>query len=118
MQRKLSEHKGPGSASISAPDISDHTGRKVSDWTGELAEVEMVDDEDVVEERALAQSQKNVAVGAGAAAEPNSHHADGPQDSEGDSLMSGELEIEGEDEQLEVHSAAPPSSTPLCHEVV
>ena len=121
MQRKLSEHKGAGSASISAPDISDHTGRKVSDWTGELAEVEMVDDDHdneergLGEERAEAQSQKNLTV---AAAEPASHHADGPQDSEGDSLMSGEVAIEEENEQLEVHSAAPPSSTPLCHEVV
>ena len=58
MQRKLAEHqKGGASASVSAPDISDHTGRKVSDWTGELAEVEMVDNEGL-EERAEAQSQR------------------------------------------------------------
>ena len=39
MQRKLAEHKGT-SQSVSAPEIScdDHTGRKVSDWTGDLGE--------------------------------------------------------------------------------
>lgn len=37
MQRKLEQHRG-ASRSVSAPEIScdDHTGRKVSDWTGEM----------------------------------------------------------------------------------
>ena len=36
MQRKLAEHKG-NSGSVIAPDISEHiSGRKVSDWTGDL----------------------------------------------------------------------------------
>ena len=42
MQRKIAENRGAGTAnqSVSAPNISnyeDHTGRKVSDWTGDLA---------------------------------------------------------------------------------
>lgn len=47
MQRKLAEHKG-NSASVTAPDISDHiSGRKVSDWTGDLGDVDnMMDAED------------------------------------------------------------------------
>ena len=37
MQRKLADRKGT-SGSVSAPEVSfdDHTGRKVSDWTGEM----------------------------------------------------------------------------------
>lgn len=42
MQRKLAEHKGGNSDSITAPDISDHiSGRKVSDWTGDMGEVDV-----------------------------------------------------------------------------
>lgn len=47
MQRKLAEHKG-NSASVTAPDISEHiSGRKVSDWTGDLENVDnMMQEED------------------------------------------------------------------------
>ena len=40
MQRKIAENRGVTNQSVSAPNISnyeDHTGRKVSDWTGEMA---------------------------------------------------------------------------------
>ena len=39
MQKKITEHRGTMSQSVSAPNVSnydDHTGRKVNDWTEEL----------------------------------------------------------------------------------
>ena len=82
MQRKLAEYKGTASQSVSAPDIgSDHTGRKVSDWTGDIVgEVEMCP------EITTAQGPQSHACPAEA------NEADG----EGDSLMT--------DEQHEVQS--------------
>ena len=51
MQRKIAEHKG-NSASVTAPDISDHiSGRKVSDWTGEMGE-----DDNMMQDEEFAQS--------------------------------------------------------------
>ena len=41
MRRKVTEFKGGNSESISAPEILDHiSGRKISDWTGDLGEVD------------------------------------------------------------------------------
>ena len=45
MQRKLGERQGPASQSVSAPDITVESefrsGRKVSDWTGDLLDLAM-----------------------------------------------------------------------------
>lgn len=91
MQRKLAEHKG-NSASITAPDISDHiSGRKVSDWTGEMGEV------DNIEEFAGCSSNHARHGGGGGMAQSHQDAADKSDDQ--DYLMSNE-----DDEQLEVHS--------------
>ena len=47
---------------MSAPDISDHTGRKVSDWTGDLAEVDnLMQDEFASSHPIAAQSHEDAA---------------------------------------------------------
>ena len=83
---------------MSAPDISDHTGRRVSDWTGENAEVEMIVSNDLPDNsdqlmighhRAEAKSQINVA-------EP-----DESCDSEGDSLMNGKVNKDSEQHEVQ-----------------
>ena len=48
MQKKLLERQGPASQSVSAPDITvdnDHSGRKVSDWTGDFGELGLTNDQ-------------------------------------------------------------------------
>ena len=93
MQRKLAEHKG-NSASITAPDISDHiSGRKVSDWTGELGEV------DNIEEFAAGYSSNHARHGGGGGM-AQSHQDAADKSVDQDYLMSNE----DENEQLEVHS--------------
>jgi hypothetical protein len=77
MQRKLAENKG-NDASITAPDISDHiSGRKVSDWTGEMGEVD-----NMMQEEEFASSHPN-----GGA---QSHQDAADKNADEDSLMSEE----------------------------
>lgn len=89
MQRKLAEHKG-NSASITAPDISDHiSGRKVSDWTGDLGEVDNMEE--------FAGSSSNHAHHGGMA---QSHQDAADKSVDDDCLMSDD----DQQDQLEVHS--------------
>ena len=116
MQRKLAEHKGGNSdASITAPDISDHiSGRKVSDWTGDLGD-EVVDDVNIIEEFAsshphacgAAQSHQDVA-------DNNKSAADDDVECLMSEVVAGVVDRDAQ-QQLEVHSQAAPQSatTPL-----
>ena len=92
MQRKLCERQGPASQSVSAPDITmedDHSGRKVSDWTGDFVGVGLAD------QMRLGSDRKEV----------QSNNAD-EQDGGEDSLMSDEQA------QQEVQSQAAPELNP------
>lgn len=110
MQRKLAEHKGGNSDSITAPDISDHiSGRKVSDWTGDLGEVVDVNIEEFASSHphgGAAQSHQDVA--------DNNKSADDDVDCLMSEVVAGVVERDAQ-QQLEVHSQAAPQSatTPL-----
>ena len=96
MQRKLAEHKG-NDVSITAPDISDHiSGRKVSDWTGDLGEVDNMMQGD--EEEFIVSSHPNCGA--------QSHQGAVDKNADEDSLMSEERR----EQQHEIHSQAAPQS--------
>ena len=104
MQRKIAENRGIGTAnqSVSAPNISnyeEHTGRKASDWTGELANE---DDANMI----CAEIPSSYPHGA------TESHGNGQSNSAAESEEDSFMKEEGEEEnqRLEVQSQGQPKN--------